>query len=90
MADERRTRSQMRDVLVTTTEPVVKGRAQLVERRFYFKSASEWGKAELNRLGVDFDMTADSRIQDLSEEMGWSETNWSPNLTESLPFLYKL
>jgi hypothetical protein len=69
-------------VVVTTTEPVVE--------RFYFKSASEWGQAELIRLGVDFDMTANSRIQDLSEERGWSETNWSPILKESLPFIYKL
>jgi len=86
MAHERRTRSQTRDatvpVVVTPTEPVVEG--------FYFKSASEWGKAELIRLGVDFDMAANSRIQDLSEEMGWSETNWSPDLKQSLPFIDKL
>jgi hypothetical protein len=86
MAHERRTRSQTRDatvpVVVTTTDPV--------PERFYFKSASEWGKAELLRLGVDFALTANSRIQDLSEEMGWNETNWSPLLTQSLPFIYKL
>jgi len=76
----RQTRSQTRE----HSSSHIVAPTDSVPEKYHFGSASEWGREELLRLGVDFDLDPALSIDDLVQHMGWKEEKWSAELKKSL------
>ena len=83
--DARQTRSQTG----AQSSSHVVGPKDDVPDKYHLPSASKWGKSELDRLCVDFELNPKDRIEDLSQLMGWTEEKWSNELRDRLlPYFF--